>query len=337
MAGWLRYRRFWCVPVVVFAVGVAGGCDAGAGGGRSAAARHSPSPVAVPAPVASAAVLPVVSGKAGGRPVVGIPREAPGRAFVVRTVSAGKGPEVRKGRVVVAHYVAKVWKSGRTVMDSRRGGGRPQVFTAGGGSLLPALERAVAGRRAGSRVMAVVPPGGVFGLDRLQSAGVSAKDTLVFVLDIAAVIDPVTAVAGTARPAAGLPRVDSSAPGQFALTVPEGSPPRRLVARTLIAGSGRPVGPRSRVLVHYAGAVWASGRGKPAEVFDSTAQRGQPVLVRMGAGEVIKGWEEGLRDQKAGSRVLLVVPPGKAYGTRSHAGVPAGSTLVFAVDILAVL
>ena len=80
-------------------------------------------------------------------------------------------------------------------------------------------------------------------------------------------------------------------------------------------------------------AIWSSGT-----VFDSSCQRGARVHdFAIGAGQVIPGWDEGLVGQTVGSRVLLVIPPDKGYGSTgsSDGSITGTDTLVFVVDILA--
>lgn len=73
----------------------------------------------------------------------------------------------------------------------------------------------------------------------------------------------------------------------------------------------------------------------PSKPFDSSWDRGQPFSFTPGAGEVIAGWDEGVKGQKVGSQVLLIVPADKGYGDAgSPPNIPGGATLVFVVDIL---
>ncbi len=93
-----------------------------------------------------------------------------------------------------------------------------------------------------------------------------------------------------------------------------------------------------RVRVHYTG--WLNDPSKPegkGRKFDSSVDRGQPFEFRLGAGEVIRGWDEGVAGMKVGGKRTLVIPPDMGYGSRGAGGViPPNATLVFDVELLGV-
>jgi FKBP-type peptidyl-prolyl cis-trans isomerase FkpA len=108
-----------------------------------------------------------------------------------------------------------------------------------------------------------------------------------------------------------------------------------LEMKEVAAGTGNEARPGRRVAVHYTG--WLFHPDKPANQgrqFDSSRDRGQPIEFTLGQGEVIPGWDEGIRGMKVGARRTLVIPANLAYGrSGSPPDIPANATLVFDVEL----
>ena len=113
-------------------------------------------------------------------------------------------------------------------------------------------------------------------------------------------------------------------------------PPKQLVIKDLQPGTGQAVRFRSAALVGYTG--WVYDGCKPdfkGKEFDSSRDRPAPFGLVVGAGRVIKGWDEGLIGMKEKGRRLLIIPPDKAYGDRSPTpAIPPNSTLVFEIELV---
>jgi peptidylprolyl isomerase len=110
------------------------------------------------------------------------------------------------------------------------------------------------------------------------------------------------------------------------------TPPTDLVVDDLSVGDGTEATPGATVTVHYVGVAHSTG-----EEFDASYNRGEPLSFRLGAGQVISGWDAGITGMKVGGRRRLVIPPHLAYGERGAGGVIApGETLVFVCDLVGV-
>lgn len=109
-----------------------------------------------------------------------------------------------------------------------------------------------------------------------------------------------------------------------------GDAPQDLIVDDLIIGEGASATAGLTAVVHYVGVGATSG-----EEFDASWNRGEPFSFPLGAGYVIKGWDEGVQGMKVGGRRRLVIPAHLGYGERGAGGVIApGETLIFVVDLL---
>ena len=111
---------------------------------------------------------------------------------------------------------------------------------------------------------------------------------------------------------------------------PGAEPPADLVIVDVTEGDGAEATSGSTVSVHYVGVAHSTG-----EEFDASYNRGTPLQFRIGVGQVIQGWDQGVEGMKVGGRRQLVIPPHLGYGDRGAGGViKPGETLIFVVDLL---
>ena len=111
-----------------------------------------------------------------------------------------------------------------------------------------------------------------------------------------------------------------------------GADPKNLIAEDLIAGTGAAAKSGDQLSVAYVGVLRANGKE-----FDSSWKRNTPFNLQLGAGQVIKGWDQGLVGMKAGGRRRLTIPAELAYGaTGQPPTIPANAALVFDIDLKSV-
>jgi len=96
-------------------------------------------------------------------------------------------------------------------------------------------------------------------------------------------------------------------------------------------GTGEEVQNGNLIAVHYTGVL------PDGTVFDSSYDRGEPIVFQLGAGQVIQGWEQGLQGMRVGGRRLIAIPPDLAYGANSVGSIPANATLIFDVELVQIL
>ena len=111
--------------------------------------------------------------------------------------------------------------------------------------------------------------------------------------------------------------------------IPAEHAPTELVIEDLEVGTGAEAVAGNSVNVHYVGVSWSTG-----QEFDSSWDRGEHFAFPLGAGHVIKGWDQGVQGMKVGGRRRLTIPPAMGYGSQGAGGVIApNETLVFVVDL----
>ncbi|MEV8527713.1 MULTISPECIES: FKBP-type peptidyl-prolyl cis-trans isomerase [unclassified Streptomyces] len=113
---------------------------------------------------------------------------------------------------------------------------------------------------------------------------------------------------------------------------PEGQPPADLEIKEVWEGDGAVAKAGDFVKVHYVGVAFSTG-----EEFDASWNRGNPLEFKLGAGQVIEGWDKGIQGMKVGGRRRLTIPAHLAYGDRGAGNAIApGETLIFVCDLVAV-
>ncbi len=241
----------------------------------------------------------------------------------VKVLKKGEGPKVGAESGVSVHYHGLVARTGQ-VFQSSFAINQPAMLSMGG--VIPGFKTGLVGQSVGSRVLLVIPGKEAYdAAGGLPQAGIQVGDTLIFVVDILDVA--LNAPEGKAiKPAAGLPKVTEK-DGKAVIAIGDAKKPTKLVSQTLIEGTGEKIEANDAITVHFTEVAWSTGETVAA----SYEAGGKTALLN----QLIVGWREGLVGKPVGSRVLLVIPPDKAYpeGNDSPKVAPK-ETLVAVVDIL---
>ncbi|WP_221351427.1 FKBP-type peptidyl-prolyl cis-trans isomerase [Streptomyces beigongshangae] len=113
---------------------------------------------------------------------------------------------------------------------------------------------------------------------------------------------------------------------------PGGEPPKDLEIKDIWEGDGPVAKAGDTVSVHYVGVAFSTG-----EEFDASWNRGTPLSFKLGVGQVIAGWDQGVQGMKVGGRRQLTIPAHLAYGDRGAGGrIGPGETLIFVCDLVGV-
>ena len=260
----------------------------------------------------------VVDGAPGAAATITLPTKPfTVSAVTVRQLSKGTGETITAGQQASLH---STWVSGTdgSAVGSTYTTGKPEAVTLDTTALPQAMVDAIIGQQVGVRILVALP-----GTD---STSVIVVD-VASVLTVPAVTDVPQRAAGTpVTPAATLPAVTLAANGEPSIATPTGAAPTTLVVQPLITGTGAPVKSGQTVIVHYTGWLWDGTQ------FDSSWTKGSPISYPVD--NFVPGFTQGLVGQNVGSQVLLVIPPSLGYGDTANGSIPAGSTLVFVVDVL---
>ena len=125
-------------------------------------------------------------------------------------------------------------------------------------------------------------------------------------------------------------KADITVPNGPAVKLPTGPAPTHMVVKDLKTGTGAAAKSGDQVSVQYIGVLYDNG-----SKFDSSYDHGQPFSFKLGGGQVIPGWDQGVAGMKVGGRRELIIPPSLAYGAQGQPPtIPPNATLVFVIDLV---
>jgi peptidylprolyl isomerase len=271
-----------------------------------------------------------VTGEFGSQPKVTYDGEVDRETTATEVLTEGSGAAVEDGDDAMVHlYIGNGYtgEQALSTWDQKT----PQVITLNKDTL-PALTKAISGQKAGSRVQVLSTPEDAFGESGNPDLYIGNGDSVVFVVDI---LDTVLdSPEGTEKKApASAPTVVEKEGKVTGLDFSKaGKPSKKLKVITLTEGEGAPIKKKSYAVVRYLGQTY-DGKKPFDETFSSESLEARQV----GVGGYIKGWDKGLIGVKAGSRVMLLVPPSEGYGKAGQGKkIQGDDTLAFVIDVLAV-
>ena len=272
-----------------------------------------------------------VSGAFGAKPTVDYPTPIVVKDTQATQLIQGDGDRIVAGQPVRLELSIHNGATGDEIQAT--GYDSNGILTMAGKSSLPSVGKALECSTIGSRIVVAASPEDAHNAAAIAEIGVADDDSFIFVVDILDAYLP--KANGTPQtPNAGDPVVVTAPDGAPGITVPTSGnaavePPEELVTSVLQRGDGEELKEGAFAVLHYTGVLWNTNK-----VFDSTWQDHSAQAFQLAERSVVQGFLEGLVGQKVGSQVLLVVPPELGYGETANGSIPAGSTLVFVVDIL---
>ncbi|MEU8361546.1 FKBP-type peptidyl-prolyl cis-trans isomerase [Nonomuraea sp. NPDC048882] len=269
-----------------------------------------------------------VAGSVGAKPTVTFPSGTPAKTSSYEVIQPGAGDGVKAGDRVIVNLTVYNWDGkGNAVQGSSYDTKAPETIQVNE-QLPQVLREGFTKVKHGGRLLAVLANDSV----AQQQATTPAEPTKVFVFDVVGTQPPPLKAATGKETGDSIKGVKVSNPGGDkapTLTTKTGEkPPKELVVKTVIQGTGPKVAATQTLSVHYTGKIWGTDKQ-----FDSSWERGQAAEFPLA--QVIQGWQKGLAGVPVGSRVVMSIPPDLGYGDQEQQGIPAKSTLVFVVDVLA--
>nr|WP_240974080.1 FKBP-type peptidyl-prolyl cis-trans isomerase [Nonomuraea sp. FMUSA5-5] len=268
-----------------------------------------------------------VTGNVGAKPTVTFPAGSPATKSSYEVIQPGTGTGVKSGDRVIVNLTVYNWDGkGNAVQGSSYDTKAPETIAVNE-QLPQVLQEGFTKVKHGGRLLAVLANDSAV----QQQATTPAEPTKVFVFDVVGTQPAALKAASGKETGESIKGVTVTNPGGEkapTLSTKTGEkPPKELVVKTVIQGTGAKAKASQTLVVHYTGKIWGTD-----QQFDSSWERGQPAEFPLA--QVIQGWQKGLAGVPVGSRVVMSIPPDLGYGSQEQQGIPANSTLVFVVDVL---
>jgi FKBP-type peptidyl-prolyl cis-trans isomerase len=281
------------------------------------------------------------TGPVGEAPEVSFPKPVLTTGLQTTILTAGDGATLYEGDIADIQASLYVGETGELLTSTDYDPTNPVRLTVG--DVDSAMAESIQCQTVGTRAATVLTVEEMYGADTLDpSLGLANDATLILVTDVGNRYLG-RANGSLAAPAAGVPAVVTAPDGTPGITIPSSNPPTDLRIANVRNGDGDTVEEGDQVVVHYTGVLWGSD-GAASTVFDSSWERNQPSTfeaVEMTGDDatagLIPGLAEAIIGSTVGSQVIAVIPPEFGYPEgAAPSSIPAGSTLVFVLDILGI-
>ena len=276
-----------------------------------------------------------VSGKFGAEPAVKVDPSVKVDKPTTQVLSAGDGNPVQANKKAMMNIFLAKGADGSKLYSSSDTG-NPTQASMTENEFFKVIIDGLVGKPRGSRVAIAATVKDVWGKAGAPQLKLKTTDTVLFVIDVLSVEpkDVIDAPEGkTVAAPATAPVVKESGGKVTGLDFSKApkKAPTKLQVIPLVEGTGPKAEAGTLVTFNYYGAVYGSKKA-----FDSSFTRGAPVPFGVGVHGLIPAWDKAIPGLKRGSRVLIIAPPGEAYGAQGQQGIPKNSTLTFVVDVLGV-
>ena len=319
----MRFRPIASLSVAAVAVLLLAGCAGSSDDSQAPDASASPDASQCQTPFTGDVPAGLeVSGDFQGEVAVTRPDGFAPTAIQRSTLIPGTGDEVKPGDLVKANYTVIDASTGEVALDTLKSDPAGMDMIVNAQQIFGAAVSCVP---IGSRTVSTFP------------AGTLGEGSPAYILVADSISELPTRAEGTeVAPVDGMPTVTFADNGAPTITVPSTPAPTETRVENLRQGTGDVINAGDSVIVQYTGALYDGGT-----VFDSSWDKGAPTQLvaevsSAGRPGVIPGFKQALVGQTVGSQVVAVIPPADGYGDTAQGSIPAGSTLVFVVDILGV-
>lgn len=233
----------------------------------------------------------------------------PQPAYLKTELAAGSGDQVVANDLVQVTYSTFLYDSTKPNSRGAQVDGSPSaIYAIGTGRWLPGADQGVIGMRKGGTVQLVLPSNLAYGVYTYKNpaftTGVAANTPVVMEITVLGISKP--------SPSAQVTIIDKT------------------------IGTGAEVSATKTLVVHYTGWVYdKTAADQHGTKFDSSVDKGTPFEFTLSS-SVIEGWKRGVVGMKVGGKRTLIIPPELGYGFTAQTNIPAGSTLIFDIELLSI-